>query len=81
VRVDPSSSCSRAKLSFPSAGPQQVTPFLAKFTLVAFATRPGVADPAYGTTKESAGQHYEVTLHAFEHHEQIAALHDFITLV
>lgn len=26
----------------------------------------------------AAGQHYEVTLQAFEHHEQIAAVHDFI---
>jgi hypothetical protein len=28
----------------------------------------------------AAGQHYEVTLQAFEHHEQIAAVHDFIVV-
>jgi hypothetical protein len=31
-------------------------------------------------TRLAAGQHYEVTLQAFEHHEQIAAVHDFIVL-
>jgi hypothetical protein len=37
----------------------------------------------FGTlaARTAAGQHYEVTLQAFEHHEQIAAVHDFITLV
>jgi hypothetical protein len=28
----------------------------------------------------AAGQHYEITLQAFEHHEQIAAVHDFVVL-
>jgi hypothetical protein len=28
----------------------------------------------------AAGQHYEVTLQAFEHHEQIAAVHSSILL-
>lgn len=28
----------------------------------------------------AAGQHYEVTLKAFEHHEQVAVVHDFIVL-
>jgi hypothetical protein len=31
-------------------------------------------------TRLAAGQHYEVTLQASEHHEQIAAVHDFIVL-
>jgi len=28
----------------------------------------------------AAGQHYEITLQTFEHHEQIAAVHDFVVL-
>jgi hypothetical protein len=31
-------------------------------------------------TRLAAGQHYEVTLTAFEHHEKVAAVHDFIVL-
>ena len=31
-------------------------------------------------TRLAAGQHYEVTLQAFEHHEQVAAVHNFIVL-
>ena len=34
----------------------------------------------FGTlaARTAAGQHYEVTLQTFEHHEQIAVVHDFI---
>ena len=31
-------------------------------------------------TRLAAGQHYEVTLQAFEHHEQVAAVHNLIVL-
>jgi hypothetical protein len=31
-------------------------------------------------TRLATGQHYEVTLQAFEHHEQVAAVHNFIVL-
>jgi hypothetical protein len=36
----------------------------------------------FGTlaARTASGQHYEVTLQAFEHHEQIAVVHDFIVV-
>jgi len=34
----------------------------------------------FGSHRLDAGQHYEITLQAFEHHEQIAAVHNFVVL-
>jgi len=34
----------------------------------------------FGSQRLDAGQHYEITLQAFEHHEKIAAVHDFVVL-
>ena len=34
----------------------------------------------FGSHRLDAGQHYEITLQALEHHEQIAVVHDFVVL-
>jgi hypothetical protein len=34
----------------------------------------------FGSHRLDAGQHYEITLQTFEHHEQIAAVHNFVVL-
>ncbi|SHJ39813.1 hypothetical protein SAMN05444159_0511 [Bradyrhizobium lablabi] len=34
----------------------------------------------FGSHRLDAGQHYEITLQALEHHEQIAAVHSFVVL-